>query len=612
MWQLSRTLTATLAAVAITAGPASATVTGAAITAGPAATTPTAAAIPAGPTATALAGGAITAGPASAALPAPARPAAPAKRPGALPAAPSDRPTRPAAPPVGWRPDVAAARAYARSRPGVAAFAVRTERRLYGWRVDRGFPSASVLKAMLLVAFLRQGSVRDRDLRGSEKALLAPMIRRSDNAAATTILGRVGDAGLLRLAHAAGMSGFKPASPVWGLSRITARDQTRFFLHIDRFLPPRHRAYGLRLLRTVVPSQRWGIGRLKLPGWRVYFKGGWGSGTGAVDHQVALLVHGDTRLSVAVLTVADGTHAAGKATLEGIFRRLLRDLPETAADTRAEEPAHRVPASRGAPARAAATAARPLPAAADARTAPPARPVIVTRGAAPALAAEWSGYLAPLPQVGRLAGSGGCTGTVVGRALVVTAAHCVAGARRVVFAPGARQSGASSAAPYGVWTATRWWTPAGYRAGDRSLDYALVEIARRGGRAIGDAVGTFSIAYGASPGGQTYVVGYPAAGWFASEGRNGGSQYTCRSTGMASAAGPLLWSACPMNQGASGGPWLVLRADGRWRVAGVASLCESAHACDPWSAALAVARFDARFAAFWNLVAAVRARPSGT
>jgi beta-lactamase class A len=229
------------------------------------------------------------------------------------------------APPPHFTPDVAAARAYARTRPGVVSFAVRTEDRLWGSQVDRGFPAASVLKAMLLCAYLRQGSVRDRDLRRGERALLAPMIRWSDSDAATTIRNEVGDAALYLLGHAAGMSSFRTA-PVWGLSRITARDQTRFFLHIDRFLPPRHRAYGLRLLRQIVPSQRWGIGRLKLPGWTVYFKGGWGSGTGAVDHQVALLRRGDERVAVAVLTAGDGTHAAGKATLEGVFRRLLKGL----------------------------------------------------------------------------------------------------------------------------------------------------------------------------------------------------------------------------------------------------------------------------------------------
>jgi beta-lactamase class A len=248
-----------------------------------------------------------------------------AARPAAAPSPPAAAATA-SSPPPDWRPDISAARRYAVSRPGVVAFAVRTEARFWGFREDRVYPSASVLKAMLLAAYLRHA--RSRPLRRDERALLAPMIRRSDNAAATRIRDRLGNAALVRLARAAHMTAFAPAA-VWGLSRITARDQTRFFLRIDALLPPRHRAYGLRLLRDIVPSQRWGIGRITLPGWHVYFKGGWGSGSGAVDHQVALLTHGDIRLSVAVLTAANGSHAAGKATLEGVFRRLLRHLSTT-------------------------------------------------------------------------------------------------------------------------------------------------------------------------------------------------------------------------------------------------------------------------------------------
>ena len=228
------------------------------------------------------------------------------------------------APPADFTPDVAAARAYAAQRPGTVAFAVRTEDRFWGVGEDRAFPSASVLKAMLLVAYTR--SARDRPLRADERRLLAPMVRWSDDDAASEIFVRVGPAGLNRLARTAGMTRFRPAAPIWGLSQITARDQTRFFLRIDTLLPPRHRAYGLRLLRQIVASQRWGIGRLDLPDWRVYFKGGWGSGSGAVDHQVALLTRGDERFSVAVLTAGNGSHATGKATLEGVFRRLLSDL----------------------------------------------------------------------------------------------------------------------------------------------------------------------------------------------------------------------------------------------------------------------------------------------
>jgi hypothetical protein len=91
-------------------------------------------------------------------------------------------------------------------------------------------------------------------------------------------------------------------------------------------VPPRHRAYAMELLRTVVHTQRWGIGEVIPAGWTAYFKGGWGSGIGLVDHQVALLTRGDERVSVAVLTTVTGTHREGKKTLRGMFRRVLRGL----------------------------------------------------------------------------------------------------------------------------------------------------------------------------------------------------------------------------------------------------------------------------------------------
>jgi hypothetical protein len=82
----------------------------------------------------------------------------------------------------------------------------------------------------------------------------------------------------------------------------------------------------MRLLRTIVPSQRWGMGAVIPDGWRLHFKGGWGSGTGAVDHQVGLLRRGEHRVAIAVMTVNNPSHAYGKATLRGVSRRLLRGL----------------------------------------------------------------------------------------------------------------------------------------------------------------------------------------------------------------------------------------------------------------------------------------------
>jgi hypothetical protein len=225
-----------------------------------------------------------------------------------------------------WQPSLAAAVTYASHRHGVIAFAVRTPTRNWSWHGSRVFHSASVLKAMLLVAYLDLPSVRGRALRPSDRALLTPMIRVSDNDAAGRVLGIVGPDRLRALGYRAGMRRFTPVTSVWGTSLIDAVDQARYFLRIDRLVAPRHRAYAMKLLNTITPAQRWGIARVRPFGWRLYFKGGWGRGTGWVDHQVALLTRGDERVSVAILTASDGSGLYGNETLLGIAARLLRGL----------------------------------------------------------------------------------------------------------------------------------------------------------------------------------------------------------------------------------------------------------------------------------------------
>lgn len=228
----------------------------------------------------------------------------------------------------GWEPDVTGAAAWAAKRQGTVTFAVRHGDRLWGRGLDRQFPTASVLKAMLMTAYLRRAA--HRSLTSGDRALLRPMIRRSDNVTATRIRDIVGNGALVRLARATGMRHFE-VNRVWGLSLTTARDQTLFFLRLEELLPDRHQAYALRLLKNIVPSQRWGMGQTIPDGWTLHFKGGWGSGTGAVDHQIGLLRRGDDRVSIAVMTVNNPSHAYGKATLEGMSRRLLRGLEPVAA-----------------------------------------------------------------------------------------------------------------------------------------------------------------------------------------------------------------------------------------------------------------------------------------
>ena len=232
----------------------------------------------------------------------------------------------PGRPPAGWRPDVAAARAYAAQREGVVSFAVRTERGAWSWRGTAGYRSASMVKAMLLVAYLRRADVRTRALRREERALLDPMVRRSDNGAADAVHARVGPAALAALGRRAGMRRFVP-HPVWGGSLITADDQARFFLRIDTLVPRRHRAYALALLRGIVGRQRWGIPASLPAGWQIAFKGGWGKGvTRQVDHQAALLTNAGLRVSIAVLSADNPSDGYGAETLRGVAARLLSGL----------------------------------------------------------------------------------------------------------------------------------------------------------------------------------------------------------------------------------------------------------------------------------------------
>ena len=228
---------------------------------------------------------------------------------------------------IGWQPDMAAARHYANSRSGKISFAViGLDGRMRTYHPAETAPAASVFKVMLLATYLRRPSVRHRALTSSDRRLLDPMIRVSDSVAATRVRDIAGVPAIKRLARDAGMKRFK-YNPVWGLSRIDATDQARFMYHLLRFIPPRHRAYARFLLSHITPSQRWGIGQVKPAGWKLYFKGGWATGTGRVDHQVAYLARHGHKVSIAILTQFDPSHLYGEQTLKGISGRLVRGLP---------------------------------------------------------------------------------------------------------------------------------------------------------------------------------------------------------------------------------------------------------------------------------------------
>jgi D-alanyl-D-alanine dipeptidase len=235
---------------------------------------------------------------------------------------------------------VRAAQRWIRGRAGVASFALTDSRgRLRGLGQRRRYVSASVVKAMLLVAYLRR--IGNRRPGAGERALLGPMIRVSSNGSATAIFGRLGAHALYGLARRAGLRDFA-LSGGWASALVSARDQARFFARFDRLTPPRSRGYARRLLSSIDRRQRWGFPNAALgAGFKAFFKLGWRStGLGQLVHAAGLFERRRLRISLAVLTDGNPSHAYGTATIRGVARRILR-RPLAARPAQAGSPAHR-------------------------------------------------------------------------------------------------------------------------------------------------------------------------------------------------------------------------------------------------------------------------------
>jgi hypothetical protein len=230
-----------------------------------------------------------------------------------------------------WAKRLQDAKEFAETRTGKVSIGIVDEaKHLHGYRANRQYNSASTVKVMLMVAYLRHGNQNHQPLTSGDRALLEPMITRSDNSTATQIRDIVGNDGLAKLANKAGMTKFQ-THVIWGRTQITARDQANWMYRIERFIPQRHRNYAMNLLTKIIPSQSWGIPPAKPKGYVIRFKGGWApSGNpGWSVHQVAQFEprQGGERFSLAILTRGSPDRNYGILTIRGVAQRLLMGYP---------------------------------------------------------------------------------------------------------------------------------------------------------------------------------------------------------------------------------------------------------------------------------------------
>jgi hypothetical protein len=228
---------------------------------------------------------------------------------------------------------ISRAERYLSSRGGHTALAVvDTEGRMSGIRMNDQFITGSVVKAMLLVAYLRRlNRMGQHSIDSGSDSILNPMIEVSDNNAATRCWQIVGDSGLYEVAHAAGMTHFSVDTGAswgseWGAALLTAHDQAKFFFEMDSLIPHEFVGYARYLLSHIASYEAWGIPAIARPlGYTVFFKGGWRPSPDTyLVHQIARLEHGRKKFSIAIMTDGDPDMGYGIDTIQGTTQALLR------------------------------------------------------------------------------------------------------------------------------------------------------------------------------------------------------------------------------------------------------------------------------------------------
>ncbi len=201
-------------------------------------------------------------------------------------------------------------------------------------RLDSGshFDSASVVKVTILGALLRDAQAAHRSLTPRERSLAWAMITRSDNGAASVLWDEDRRSRLERFLDAAGMTHtvLGPGG-AWGLTRITAADETRLLwllLQPNRVLGTSSRDYALALMADVTPAQRWGVPAGAPKSLVVHVKNGWlplAPYEWRINSLGGFTGHGE-RYSIVVLTQDNPTMSYGVTTVERIAEAVNRDL----------------------------------------------------------------------------------------------------------------------------------------------------------------------------------------------------------------------------------------------------------------------------------------------
>lgn len=226
---------------------------------------------------------------------------------------------------------------YLASRPGriTATVVDLTTGRAFRYRRGLRLPTASTIKVQILMGVLLTTPWERLSPLARDRA--ERMIRYSDNHAADRLWERLGHSAGLR--RASKRFGLKHTTSIdarcidiycWGIARTSADDQVRLMRQLiddDSPLPREDRRQVLRLMRQVVPAQRWGVSAGACRGDTVALKNGWlhhVSNRLWVIDTIGLIAGRGHVYAVAVLSEDNPTMSSGIARVEGTVKRIMK------------------------------------------------------------------------------------------------------------------------------------------------------------------------------------------------------------------------------------------------------------------------------------------------
>ncbi|MEV7417432.1 serine hydrolase [Streptomyces sp. NPDC089919] len=221
-----------------------------------------------------------------------------------------------------------------RSRAGTVSVGLydRTTKTSCKLRSTTGYDSASVVKATVLSTLLWDAKKTNRYLTQREVDLTKAMITRSDNDATTALWRQLGVTKVKGFLAAAGMTQTVPgADGYWGLTRITVQDEQKLLSLLTRkntVLSDNSRAYALKLMNSVISSQRWGTPAGAPSSVKVYVKNGWlpRATHGWRVHSIGAFQGGGHDYYMTVLSQDNSTMDYGVATIQAVARAIHKDL----------------------------------------------------------------------------------------------------------------------------------------------------------------------------------------------------------------------------------------------------------------------------------------------